>query len=126
MFISPHEINGRSSEPLQQLIDSRISYVPGTSARVLHLRPVRQSVVASVMPEASNWEDNQEDTMRKLLLVNIAVAALGAAALMPGRADATTLGTAAGLRSAVDGAAPIEEVQYWRYRHHRRTLPRRW
>ena len=78
--------------------------------------------MASVMPEASNWEDNQEDTMRKLLLVNIAVAALGAAALMPGRADATTLGTAAGLRSAVDGAAPIEEVQYWRYRHHRRHL----
>ena len=58
--------------------------------------------------------------MRKLLLVNIAVAALGAGALMPDRADATTLGTAAGLRSAVDGAAPIEEVQYWRYRHHRR------
>jgi hypothetical protein len=58
--------------------------------------------------------------MRKFLIVNIAVAALGAAALMPGRADATTLGTAAGLRSAVDGAAPIEEVAYWRYRHHRR------
>ena len=58
--------------------------------------------------------------MRKLLLVNIAVAALGAAALMPGRADATTLGTAAGLRPAVDGAAPIEQVTYWRYRHHRR------
>jgi hypothetical protein len=58
--------------------------------------------------------------MRKLLLVNIAVAALGAAALMPGHADATTLGSAAGLRSAVDGAAPIEEVPYWRYRHHRR------
>ena len=58
--------------------------------------------------------------MRKLL-VTIAVAALGAGALMmPDRADATTLGTAAGLRSAVDGAAPIEEVQYWRYRHHRR------
>ena len=71
-------------------------------------------------PEASEWGDHQEDTMRKLLLVNIAVAAVGAAALMPGRADATTLGTAAGLRSAVDGAAPIEEVTYWRYRHHRR------
>jgi hypothetical protein len=43
--------------------------------------------------------------MRKLL-VTIAVAALGAGALMmPDRADATTLGTAAGLRSAVDGAA---------------------
>jgi len=71
-------------------------------------------------PEASEWGDHQEDTMRKLLFVNIAVAALGAAALMPGRADATTLGTAAGLRSAVDGAAPIEQVQYWRYRYHRR------
>jgi len=57
--------------------------------------------------------------MRKLLLVNIAVAALGAAALMPGRADATTLGAAAGLRSAVDSVAPVEEVQ-WRYRYHRR------
>ena len=72
-------------------------------------------------PEASEWGDHQEDTMRKLLFVNIAVAALGAAALMPGRADATTLGTAAGLRSAVnDGAAPVEQVQYWRYRYHRR------
>jgi hypothetical protein len=60
--------------------------------------------------------------MRKLLLVNIAVAALGAAMLMPGRADATTLGTSAGLRSAVDEAAPIQEVQYWRYRHHRRHV----
>ena len=58
--------------------------------------------------------------MRRLLLVNIAVAVLGAGALMADRADATTFGTAAGLRSAVDGAAPIEEVQYWRYRHHRR------
>jgi hypothetical protein len=58
--------------------------------------------------------------MRRLLLVNIAVAALGAGALMADRADATTLGTAAGLRSAVDGAASIEQVQYWRYRHHRR------
>ena len=48
------------------------------------------------------------------------IAALGAAALMPGRADATTFGTAAGLRSAVDSAAPVEEVQYWRYRYHRR------
>ena len=60
--------------------------------------------------------------MRKLLFVNIAVAALGAAALMPDSADATTLSTAAGLRSAVDGAAPIEQVQYWRYRHHRRHV----
>jgi len=60
--------------------------------------------------------------MRKLLLVNIAVAALGAGALMADRADATTFGAAAGLRSAVDGAAPIEEVQYWRYRHHRRHV----
>jgi hypothetical protein len=58
--------------------------------------------------------------MRRLLLVNLAVAALGAATLMPGRADATTLGAAAGLRSAVDGAAQVEQVQYWRYRHHRR------
>ena len=66
-------------------------------------------------PEASEWGDHQEDTMRKLLLVNIAVAALGATALMAGRADATTLGSAAGLRSAVDSAAPIEEVTHWRY-----------
>ena len=71
-------------------------------------------------PEASDWKHHLEDTMRKLLLVNIAVAALGAGALMADRADATTLSTAAGLRSAVDGAAPIEEVQYWRYRYHRR------
>jgi hypothetical protein len=60
--------------------------------------------------------------MRRLFLVNIAVAALGAVTLLPGRADATTLGTAAGLRSAVDDAAPIEQVQYWRYRHHRRHV----
>jgi hypothetical protein len=73
-------------------------------------------------PEASEWGDHQEDTMRKLLLVNLAVAALGAGALMTDRADATTLGAAAGLRSAVDGAAPIEEVAYWRYRHHRRHV----
>jgi hypothetical protein len=58
--------------------------------------------------------------MRKLLLVNMAVAALAAGALMPDRANATTLGTAAGLRSAVDGAGPIQEVTYWRYRYHRR------
>jgi hypothetical protein len=58
--------------------------------------------------------------MRKLLLVNIAVAALAAGALMSDRADATTLGSAAGLRSAVDGAGPIEQVTYWGYRHHRR------
>lgn len=58
--------------------------------------------------------------MRKLLLVNIAVAALGAGAVMTDRADATTLGTAAGLRSAVDGVAPIEEITYWGYRYHRR------
>jgi hypothetical protein len=36
--------------------------------------------------------------MRKLLLVNIAVAALASGTLMSDRADATTLGTAAGLR----------------------------
>src|SRR6266704_3137372 len=114
---------GVHRKPLQQKIDSRISYVPGTSARVLHLRPVRQSVVASVMPEASNWEDNQEDTMRKLLLVNIAAAVLATGALISDRAQATTLGTAAGLRSAADGAGPIEQVGDWGYRrHHRRHL----
>jgi hypothetical protein len=58
--------------------------------------------------------------MRKFLVVNIAVAALAAGALMSGRADATTLGTAAGLRSAIDNAGPVEQVQYWRWRHHRR------
>ena len=60
--------------------------------------------------------------MRKLLLVNIAVAALAAGALMPDRADATTLGTAAGLRSAVDAAGPVGQVQYWRWRHHHRRF----
>ena len=60
--------------------------------------------------------------MRKLLLVNIAVAALATGALMPDRADATTLGTTAGLRSAADGAGPIEQVTYgYGYgRYHRR------
>jgi len=58
--------------------------------------------------------------MRKLLLVNIAVAALATGALISDRAQATTFSAAAGARSAVDGAGPIEEVQYWRYRHHRR------
>jgi len=57
--------------------------------------------------------------MRKLLLVNIAVATLASGALMSGSAQATTLGAAAGLRSAVDGAGPVEQVQYWRWRHHR-------
>jgi hypothetical protein len=68
--------------------------------------------------EASEY--HQEDTMRKLLLVNIAVAALATGALTSGSAQATTLGAAAGLRSAVDGAGPIEQVQYWRWRHHHR------
>jgi hypothetical protein len=57
--------------------------------------------------------------MRKLLLVNIAVAALASGALMSGSAQATTLGATAGLRSAVDGAGQVEQVQYWRWRHHR-------
>jgi len=57
--------------------------------------------------------------MRKLLVVNIAVAALAAGALMSNRADAATLGATAGLRSAIDGAGPVEQVQYWRWRHHR-------
>ena len=48
--------------------------------------------------------------MRKFLVVNIAVAALAAGALMPDRAQATTLGAAAGLSSTVDSAAPIEQV----------------
>jgi len=56
--------------------------------------------------------------MRKLLLINIAVATLAAGALTP--AGATPLGSAAGLRSAVDGAGPVEQVQYWRWRHHHR------
>jgi hypothetical protein len=58
--------------------------------------------------------------MRKLLVVNIAVAALAAGALMSNRADAATLGATAGLRSAIDSAGPVEQVQYWRWRHHRR------
>ena len=62
--------------------------------------------------------------MRKLLLVNIAVAALATGALMPDRAQATTLGAAAGLSSAVEGAAPIEEVGYGGWRHHRRHFGR--
>jgi len=59
--------------------------------------------------------------MRKLLLVNFAVATLAAVALTSGRADATTLSATAGLSSAVEGAAPIEQVGDWGYRrHHRR------
>ena len=59
--------------------------------------------------------------MRKLLLVNIAVAALATGALMSDRADATTLGAAAGLSSAAEGAGQIEQVGYWGWRrHHRR------
>jgi len=58
--------------------------------------------------------------MRKLLLVNIAAAVLATGALISDRAQATTLGATAGLRSAVDGAGPVEQVQYWRWRHHRR------
>ena len=58
--------------------------------------------------------------MRKLLLVNMAVAALATGALMSDRAQATTFGNAAGLRSAVDGAGPIEQVTYWSWRHHHR------
>ena len=58
--------------------------------------------------------------MRKLLLVNIAAAVLATGALLSDRAQATTFGAAAGLNSAVEGAGPVEQVQYWRWRHHRR------
>lgn len=82
--------------------------------------------------------------MRKILLVNLAAAAVifSSGALLPNRADATMLGAAAGVRSAVETANPTEEVRYrrhfrrhaFRYRafafhprfHHRRFFHRRW
>jgi hypothetical protein len=48
--------------------------------------------------------------MRKLLLINMAVATLAAGALMSDRAEATTLGGSAGARTATEGASSIEEV----------------
>jgi hypothetical protein len=51
--------------------------------------------------------------MRKLLLVNMAVAALAAGALTSDRASATTLGASAGARAAEGAGSPIEAVTYY-------------
>ncbi len=53
--------------------------------------------------------------MRKLLIVNMAMAALAAGALTPDRAQATTLAGSAGARTAIEDASPIEEVASPRY-----------
>jgi len=62
--------------------------------------------------------------MRNILLANLAAAAVifSTGALLPNRANATPLDAAAGARSAVDVASPIEEVRYHRrhFRHHAR------
>jgi len=61
--------------------------------------------------------------MRKILLANLAAAAVifSSGALLPNRANATPLDAAAGVRSTIDVASPIQEVRYYRrhFRHHR-------
>lgn len=61
--------------------------------------------------------------MRKLLLLNMAVATLAAGALTSDRAEATTLAGLAGARTATEGASPIEQVACrhpgCHHRHHR-------
>ena len=65
----------------------------------------------------------KENMMRKILLANLAAAAVifSTGALMPNRANAMPLDAAAGVRSAVEVANPIQEVRYYRrhFRHHR-------
>jgi len=55
--------------------------------------------------------------MRKIALGIAAVAALAAGPLLQNRAEATTLGTSAGLRVAVDANHPAEDVTYYGYKH---------
>jgi hypothetical protein len=59
-------------------------------------------------------------TMRKLLIVSMAVATLAAGALASDRAAATPLAAAAGTQTAIEGAGPIEQVSYRWPHHHRR------
>jgi hypothetical protein len=48
--------------------------------------------------------------MRKLLIVNMAVATLAAGTLTSDRAQATTFAGSAGARTAIEGASPLEEI----------------
>jgi len=57
--------------------------------------------------------------MHKVALGIAAVATLAAGPLFQNRAEATTLGTSAGLRVAIDANQPVEDVTYYRYRHKR-------
>jgi hypothetical protein len=58
--------------------------------------------------------------MRKIALAFAAVAMLSAGSLITNRAEATTLGTSAGMRLAVDAVQPAEQVHYRYYpRRHR-------
>jgi hypothetical protein len=54
--------------------------------------------------------------MHKIALGIAAVATLAASPLFQNRAEATTLGTSAGLRVAIDANQPVEDVTYYGYR----------
>jgi hypothetical protein len=53
--------------------------------------------------------------MRKIALAFAAVAMLSAGSLITNPAEATTLGTSAGMRLAVDAVQPAEQVHYRYY-----------
>ena len=61
--------------------------------------------------------------MLKIALGIAAVAALAAGPLFQNRAEATTLGTSAGLRVAIDANQPVEDVTYYGYGYRRGHHP---
>jgi len=54
--------------------------------------------------------------MHKIALGIAAVALLAAGPLFQSRAEATTLGTSAGLRAAIEANQQVEDVTYYGYR----------
>jgi hypothetical protein len=63
--------------------------------------------------------------MHKIALGIAAVATLAAGPLFQNRAEATTLGTSAGLRVAIDANQPVEDVTYYGYGYRRGYRPYR-
>jgi hypothetical protein len=61
--------------------------------------------------------------MHKIALGIAAVATLAAGPLLQNRAEATTLGTSAGPRVAIDANQPVEDVTYYGYRYKRVYRP---
>src|SRR5262249_61517087 len=91
----------------------QIASVPGTmhaQIRILSCEARTRSMLNVCAGEDSSI---QENTMRKILLVNLAAAAVmfSAGALLPNRADATMLGAAAGLPFAAGAVNPTKRVE---------------